>query len=306
MPKPTLLFFGNERLSSGFDAKHAPVLRSLVTSGYPVAAVVSNYEPARSRKSRSLEIKDIAEAYDIPVLLPDSPRDIIEHLQSYRADAGVLVAYGRIIPQSIIDLFPAGIINIHPSALPKYRGSTPIESAILNGDAQLTVSLMALAKEMDAGPVYAQRDLPLSDSASKHEITQQALELGAAMLIEHLPAILDGTLTPLPQDESQATYCSLIKKDDSLLDWSKPAIQLAREVRAYAGWPGSKTTVAGIDITVVEAVANGTSLPSGSVRTDDQRLLIGTASGSLEITQLRPAGRGTMRAADFLRGLKNK
>lgn len=305
MSKPPLLFFGNERLSSGFDASRAPTLRALIEAGYPIKAVVANFEAGRARKERKLEIKETTDKHNIPLLLPGSPKDIIEELKSFRAAAAVLVAYGRIIPQSIIDIFPRGIINIHPSALPKYRGPTPIESAILNGDPTLTVSLMQLAKAMDAGPVYAQENFEISETASKAELTQNALELGARMLIEHLPAILDGSLQPQPQDESKATYCQLITKSDALIDWQKPAIEITRQIRAYTGWPGSKTTLFNTEVTVVEAVANATSIPPGNVSAENGRLLVGTSKGSLEILKLRPASRKDMRAADFLRGIKS-
>lgn len=300
--KPKLIFFGNERLSSGFDASNAPVLRSLIKAGYPIAAIVSHYEKARSRKARELEIKDIADEYAIPLLLPERPKDIIEQLRSYDARAGILVAYGRIIPQTVIDIFPAGIINLHPSLLPNYRGPTPIESAILNGDTTIGISLMKLAKELDAGPVYAQRELALDEQVPKHVLTQQSLTLGADMLIEHLPAILAGKVEPKPQDNAAATYCALIAKQDGILDWTKSAVQLEREVRAYLGWPGSRTQLFSQDLTILEAQVVEKLLPAGQAAIESDRLIIGTQEKSLEITTLRPAGRSSMSTADFLRG----
>jgi methionyl-tRNA formyltransferase len=149
----TILFFGNERLVSGLSSTDAPILSGLIEQGYNVAAVISHHSESRSRKNRPLEVAAIAEAHGIPVLTPDRPADIYDELAFFHADAAVLSAYGRIVPQKIIDLFPLGIINIHPSLLPKYRGPTPIESAVVNGDKETGVSIMSLSAEMDAGPV---------------------------------------------------------------------------------------------------------------------------------------------------------
>jgi methionyl-tRNA formyltransferase len=160
----TLVFFGNERLLTGLASTDAPILSGLIDQGYNVAAVVAHYNESKSRDKRPLEVAAIAEEHDIPVLLPDGPADIYDQLAAFHADAAVLVAYGRIVPQNIIDLFPLGIINIHPSLLPKYRGSTPIESAILNGDTTTGVSIMSLSAKMDAGPVYDLVEIPLSSA----------------------------------------------------------------------------------------------------------------------------------------------
>ncbi len=305
-----LVFFGNERLSSGFDATHAPILRSLIAAGYEIAAVVSHYEAGRSRKARPLEIQAIAEAYNIPVLLPHSPKEIIDQLREFKADAGILVAYGRIIPQSIIDIFPHGIINIHPSLLPKYRGATPIESAILNGDAELGVSVMALAKEMDAGPIYAQDAIAIPADISKNDLTTKALERGASLLETSLPHILDGSLRPTPQDNGKATYCQLIEKSDGIINWQKSATQINRDIRAYLGWPGSRTTLCEKEVTILEAIepkdeATLTPVSIGDPVVIKDRLIISCGNATfLEIKKLRPAGRSSMTAADFLRGVK--
>ena len=146
-----VIFFGNERLATGVTTT-APTLRALIAAGYELVAVVSHYEQANSRTSRDLEIAAVAKEQNIPLLLPNKPSEIFEQLKSFNADVGVLVAYGKIIPQSIIDIFHKGIINIHPSALPMHRGPTPVESVMLNGESFTAVSVMQLVSAMDAGP----------------------------------------------------------------------------------------------------------------------------------------------------------
>src|SRR6266404_3328435 len=161
MNKPKkLVFFGNERLATGVSTD-VPTLRALIKAGYEVAAVVSSHTDGVSRNKRGLEIVEVAHAYHIPVLLPEKLEDISQRLIKIDAPAGILVAFGQIIPQPIIDIFPKGIINIHPSLLPKYRGPTPVETVILDGVSQTGVSLMGLSAGMDAGPVYLQAALAL-------------------------------------------------------------------------------------------------------------------------------------------------
>ena len=250
----TLLFFGNERLVSGLDKTDAPVLRRLIAEGYSIKAVISHHTHSRSRNQRPLEVAEIAAAHNIPVLTPNKPADILDQLVEFKADAALLVAYGRIIPQRVIDIFPQGIINIHPSLLPRYRGPTPIESAISNGDSETGVSIMQLTAGMDSGPVYGQQTLALSGTETKFDVFKELSIIGADLLIRLLPDILNGTLQPIPQDEDKATYCKLLQKSDSRLDLSNlDAAQAERLVRAHLGFPKSKVTIMGHEVVITKA-----------------------------------------------------
>lgn len=242
----TLLFFGNERLVSGLKKTNAPILQGLIDRGYTIKAVVSHHTDGQSRTSRSLEVAEIAKAHNIPVLLPNRPTDIKDQIARLGADAAILVAYGRIIPQSIIDLFPLGIINIHPSLLPAYRGPTPIESAVLNGDTKTGVSIMQLTAGMDTGPVYAQTEIALDDRQTKFDLYDVVIDKSAQLLFDVLPHILDGSLTPVPQNDANASYSQLLNKSDSRLDpTTLTAIEADRQVRAYLGFPKTKLTLLG-------------------------------------------------------------
>lgn len=298
MHKPTIVFFGNERLATGFTTD-APTLRALVEAGYHVAAVVSNFERSRSRNARKLEIEQVAQELGIPVLLPAKPADIIDELRSFDATVGVLVAYGKIVPESIIDVFPRGIVNIHPSLLPLHRGPTPIESVILNGETETGVSIMQLVKAMDAGPVYAQQRLTLRGDETKYELASTLLNIGKDMLIEHLPAIIDGSLQPTVQDDGAATYDDKLNPESSVLDFSKPAERLEREIRAYADWPKSRTRLANKDVIItaahIETDADNNGKPGIIIETTTQRLVI---------DKLKPAGKAEMTAQAFMAGNK--
>jgi len=301
-----ILFFGNEQLATGVTTG-LPVVRALQEAGYEIVAIVVNSQPAKQKQNCQLEIANFAEQHKIPLLSPKNLSEIFGQLAAYKAHAGVLAAYGRLVPQDVIDLFPAGIINIHPSLLPKHRGSTPIESALLDGDTETGVSIMSLVKAMDAGPVYGQAVVALEGSEHKQGLADSLGELGATMLLELLPGIFDGSVVAAPQDDTSATYDELIAKADGQLDWSKPADQLEREVRAYAGWPGSRCTLGTQDVIVTAAaVAHLDQAAPGKIMSDDNQLLVATGKDWLEIISLKPAGKKEMSAADFLRGYRNK
>lgn len=305
----TVVFFGNERLATGVSTT-APTLQALVQNGYRVAAVIANHEKARSRTQRELEIVSVAHAYHIPVLLPDRLNDIKDDIKNLGAEAAVLVAYGKIVPDEFIRLFPKGIINIHPSLLPAHRGPTPIESAMLQADSKTGVSLMRLASRMDSGPLFAQAKTSLSGLETKQQLADLLAKKGSDMLIEHLPAILEGSLTPQPQDESKATYDRLINKDDGVVDWSKPVEQIEREIRAFAGWPKSRARLAGKDVIINQAHATSAdSSPNknpGDIRvSNDSLITIACGRGFLGIDRLTPAGKNEMTSEQFVAGHKN-
>ncbi len=250
----TIVFFGNERLVSGLEKTDAPVLRGLLAHAYDIKAIVSHHSNSKSRTYRGLEVAEIGESHNIPVLLPQRPTEIIAQLAAYRAEIGILVAYGRIIPQSIINLFPKGIVNIHPSLLPKYRGPTPIESAIVAGDSHTGVSIMQLMAGMDTGPIYGQTTVKLHDHETKFDIYDKLSRQGTELLLTLLPRILDGSLQPVPQDGSQATYTQLLNKTDAQLDLTiLTAAQAERRVRAYLRFPKSKFSILGNDIIITKA-----------------------------------------------------
>lgn len=248
MSKP-IIFFGTEDFS-------LTTLRSLVEAGYVIAAVVTKPDSKRGRAQKLTPptVKLFAQAHAIPVWQPTQLSEIASDIQSLGDVAGVLVSYGKIIPQPIIDLFSPSIINVHPSLLPLYRGPSPIESAIKNGDEQTGVSIMQLSAGMDAGPVFAQTVHSLSGAETRTDLYRTLATAGAAMLLSVLPAILDGSLRPLPQDETVATYSHLLDKQDA---WLQPqtltAAQAERLVRAHQGFPKTKLTVLGHDIIITKA-----------------------------------------------------
>ncbi|HSX02806.1 MAG TPA: methionyl-tRNA formyltransferase [Candidatus Saccharimonadia bacterium] len=289
-----LVFFGTEAYS-------VPTLEALLAAGYHVATVVTKPDaPAgRGRTLVAPEVKLAAERHGLPVLQPARLREVVAELAALHAEAGVLVAFGKIIPPAVLELFPRGIINIHPSLLPRYRGPAPIEAAILAGDQRTGVTLMQLDAGMDTGPLYAQITVELTGHESRAELYNHLFGLGTELLIQHLPAILGGQLLPQSQPASGASVTRLLTKADGQLDLSQPAAALERHIRAYLGWPGSHTTVARTDVTITAAhVAS----PTEATAPTQRQLLFPTSDGALIIDRLKPAGRRDMAAQEFLAG----
>lgn len=294
-----LIFFGTSDFS-------APTLEYILEGGYGLVGVVTKPD-SRSGRGRDLvapEIKTIAEDHNLPVLQPKILDEEFEsHIQKLRPDVGIVVSYGKIIPAEILTLFPLGLINIHTSLLPKYRGASPIEQAILHGDAETGISIMKLDEGMDTGPVYLRAKQPLTGTETRPELYDRLSQLGAITLIEHLDDILDGDLTPRPQAETEASLAPLIQKADGIIDWHKPATQLEREIRAYLGWPGSRCTLLEREVTLTKVqVDELDDLKAGQVETGGNELRVGTGHQALIIERLKPAGKKEMTAAEFLRG----
>lgn len=300
-----ILFFGNERLGTGL-ATTAPTLQALIADGYNITGVVVAQKAlGKSRQTKEQEVVQLAEKHNIPVFAPAKLADIHDELLSIEAEAAVLIAYGKLVPQSIIDIFPKGIINIHPSLLPLHRGSTPIESVILAGDKQTGVSLMQLASEMDAGPVYSQTTIDLNGNETKQDLADELQQLGAEMLVRDLPKILDGSLPAVEQDESFATYDGRISKADGLIDFNLPAVVLERQIRAYAGWPRSRTTIEGVEVIITKSQAVEGEATIGAVVRNSGQLGLGCSEGILIIDELMPVGKKVMSASAFVNGYLN-
>lgn len=300
-----LVFFGNERLSTGATTT-APALRALIAAGYEVEAVIANHTDPVSPRGRDLEIADVARSFGVPLVLTSKDIPLSTQLKNYQAEAAILVAFGKIIPQEVIDTFPKGIINIHPSLLPELRGPTPVEGAILNGLGETGVSLMKIDSRMDKGPVYVRQKVSLTGSETKLELAAELSQIGADLLIKHLPDILSGKLQPTPQNDSLASYTNLIKKEDGVIDWTKPARQLEREIRAYEGWPKSSTELNGISCIVTGADAVALKGEPGVYKIENASLIVFAGEGAIAIKSIKPAGKKGMTVEEFLRGYRSR
>ena len=287
-----IVFFGTEDFS-------LLALQALVENKFKVAAVVTKPDSRKGRGKKLVAptVKTYALDHGIPVWQPNKLPQIAEDIKALQPVTGVLVSYGKIIPQNIIDLFTPGIINLHPSLLPQYRGPSPIESAIANRDGVTGVSLMQLSAQMDAGPVYAQLPYALDQKETKSELYDTLGQLGTHLLIDKLPSIIDGSLTARPQDESKASYCQLLDKSNNLLDPEAitPGEAEAR-IRAHLGFPRSRIMLDDQPVIVTKAhVVMGAESP----------LDVAFANGAyLRIDELINQHGKTVDAQSYLNGLK--
>jgi len=302
---------GDRLLFFGTDAFSAPALEGLIESGYDIVAVITKPDAAtgRGRVITPPLVKTIAESRGIPVLQPTRLADIHHEIAALNPSAAVVVAYGKIIPSAIIDLFPKGLINVHASLLPKYRGSSPIEAAILNGDTETGVTIMRINEKMDAGDTYAESKIKLEGHETRLQLHQTLATLGALTLLETLPKILNGELKATPQNEEQATYIKMIHKTDGRIDWSQPALKIERQIRGYLGWPGSRASILGTDVTITAVAvidqSQAAALPGQFAKDAHGDLIVTCGAGVLRIDRLKPDGKREMTGREFVAGRAN-
>jgi methionyl-tRNA formyltransferase len=296
-----LVFFGTE-------AWGIPVLKQLLEQDYDITIVTRPDAPSgRHRHLAVPPIKAVASDYHLPVLQPDKVGEVRDQIAELGPAIGVVVAYGRIIPSSILDLFSHGLLNVHPSALPKFRGPSPIEATILAGEAPV-VTILKVSAEMDAGDVLTAQPIHGEDdptTMTAPALYQLAGEQGAPLLADGVAATLEGSARFTPQDPAAASFCGRITKDDGIIDWQQSATLIERQIRAYLGWPGSRTQLFGKDVTITLAHVVKT-MPGPAVgtayKTDDGELGVATSDDCLVVDHLIPAGKREMTGRAFLAG----
>src|SRR5512136_1808091 len=290
-----------------------PALDALVHGVHQIVGVfVQPDEPAgRGRGVVSPPVKKLALRHRLTVHQPPSLRGSceLERLASLKPDVVVIAAYGKILPESFLRVPPHGCLNIHASLLPRHRGPSPIAAAILAGDEVTGVTIMVVTKKMDTGPILAQRQIPILPDDTTGTLAQKMSGLGADLLMETLPQWLGGKLTPQPQDNGKATYCKMIAKEDGLIDWHRPAIELWRKVRAFQPWPGGYTTWQGRTVKIIESVPlSGEGTPGRVAAIGNEHgaaVGVQTGEGVLGLIQVQLEGKRVMSAAEFVRGQRD-
>ncbi len=293
-----------------------PALRALASGPYKVTVVTQPDRPAgRGGRLTPPPVKVVAEGLGLPVLQPETLKDpdFRARLASLRPDVTVLVAYGEYVPPALLDLPRRGSINLHPSLLPRWRGSTPIQSAILAGDRVTGVTIILMDEGLDTGPIIARRSVPIGPEDTTPELSEKLAQVGAELLVEVLPAWLSGEIQPVPQPEEGATLTRMLRKEDGLVDWNLPAEEIARRVRAFQPWPGTYTTWQGRRLNIVRArplpsPQAQAPLPPGTVSRlaptgpDANRPVVWTPDGVLELVQVQLEGKPVIEARALLSG----
>jgi len=305
----TIVFFG-----SGPVAARS---LELLQQSFAIEAVITKPQPAHHKDI--FPVIAVAQKYDLPIMTASNRRELDELILSSKlaSRVAVLVDYGIIVSQSVIDHFPLGIVNSHFSLLPEWRGADPITFAILSGQRQTGVSLMLLVEKMDEGPLLAVGVHELTNDTNTPELTDKLIDLSFGLLKAELPRYMEGKAKLVTQEEigrllpnypTKPSYSRKLTKDDGILNPTKPAEQLEREVRAFIEWPKSRTTIAGKDVIITHAHVAGYEIhPAKSHElfpTPDGLIGIPTSEGVLVIDRLKPAGKPEMSAQAFLAGNK--
>lgn len=303
--KPSIVFFGSGPVA-------ARSLELLVNS-FTIEVVITKPRPAHHKGE--VPVVSLAAELGLPIITADSKQSLSQVVseQHFTSTVAVLIDFGIIVEQDVIDAFPLGIVNSHFSLLPQWRGADPIAFSLLSGQKETGVSLMLLVRAMDEGPLLAQAPVAIEPTDTITTLTESLIEVSYHALTQVLPEYLNGTITPAPQESATMassptpSYSRKLTKADALLDFTKPADILEREIRAFIEWPKSKTRLAGIEVIVTKAhVVENKELSNQTVGEpsilDNKQLGIITSDGILAIDELKPAGKKAMSSEAFLNG----
>jgi methionyl-tRNA formyltransferase len=291
----------------------AATLEQLIQGPDPVAGVVTQPDrPAgRGQKNIPSPVRRVSESHGIPVVAPEKIRDpdLLKTLIGWSPKIIVVVAYGRILPKTILDLAPYGCLNVHYSLLPKYRGAAPAAWTIISGESRAGVTTMKLVEKMDAGPTYLQEGTAVAPDETTGSLQAKLTPIGAHLLLETLRRLKLGSLAPQEQDESAVTFAPLLKKEDGLIDWVQPALMIERRVRAFDPWPGAYTHIGGKLLKIhrtklVEADEKGS--PGQVMRADLVGLWIATGSGIIRLDEVQLENRKRLSDIEFVKGARIK
>jgi len=287
-----------------------PSLEALLDAGHDVAAVVTqpDREKGRGRELSPPPLKPVAAARGLKVLQPRRVREpeSVATLEALAPEVQVVVAYGQILPRSVIDIGPRGTVNVHASLLPRYRGAAPVQWAIVNGEAETGVTTMLIDEGLDTGPLLLAESTPIGAEETADALESRLAVVGGELLVRTLRGLQQGSLVPRPQDPARATLAPLIKKEDGLMDWRLPAPALARRVRGFHPWPGAHTRLRGRGLRVLRAqVAAGSGTPGGLLGVGRDGLVVACGDGTaLRVVEVQPESRDPMPAAAFAAGAR--
>lgn len=302
--KPKIIFIGTPEFG-------AIILKELIRGKLkPVLIITAPDKPVgRKQTITPPPVKVLAKKYKIPILQPEKILNAESEIKKLKPDLIVVAGYGKIIPKQILDIPKYGSLNIHPSLLPKYRGASPVQFAILNGDEETGVTIILITEKLDQGPILASLEYLIKDS----EVTYQKLEKelanwGAQLLIETIPKWLKGKIKPKSQDESRVTYAKILKKEDGKINWEKKAEEIERQVRAFNPWPGTfckinNKTLKIWKVSILEQTKNSPIGPPGKVYlAPDDRVAVQCGRDYLIIEELQFEGKRRIKVEDFLKG----
>jgi methionyl-tRNA formyltransferase len=295
----SIVFFGTPRLA-------VPSLEYLIQAGEDVRAVVTQKDKRRTRRGEPVPspVKESALRHDMPVLQPASMKDegFLGELRGLEPEFIVVVAYGKILSQAVLDAPSVAPINLHASLLPRYRGASPIAWAIINGECETGLTTMFITRELDTGDIVLKERMEIREEDTTESVSLRMAERGGPLLAKTLDGLRDGSLRGIPQ-EGESTYAPLLTKEDGHMPWSKPSRKLYNFVRGMHPWPGAFTFLDGLRLRILRARASEEEGEPGVIRhVSKESFSVGCGKGMLEIQELQPEGKRAMSAAQFLSG----
>src|SRR3990172_1965740 len=306
--KTKTIFFGTPMFA-------VPILEMLLTHpNIELVCVVAQPDKPVGRKkvmtpppTKELGIRNKIEVFQPTTLKTE---EAVQTIKNYQPELIVLAAYGKIIPENILNLPKFKCLNVHPSALPKYRGASPIQFALLNGESKTAVTMMLMEPTLDTGPILAQEEIAIDPEETYPQLADRLANISAKLLSKVLPDWLEGKITQKPQDASQATFTKILTKEDGKIDWNKTAEQIHNQIRAFTPWPSTYTTLNGKLLKILKAKPFQTTEIRGTpgiiYYQNNKQLLISCSEKTvLEVLELQPEGKKAMSAADFMRGYPN-
>lgn len=282
-----------------------PTLKALADAYEVIGVVTQPDRPAgRSREPVPPPVKVAATSLGLPVMQPERLRnpDTLAQLKHWPADLYVVAAFGQILPQAVLDIPRLGGLNVHASLLPRWRGASPIQHAIMAGDTRTGVTIMKMDAGLDTGPILTTREIDIAPDETSATLHDKLSKLGAELLIPTIKGYVEGAIVPRPQPEEGVTLAPPIRKDDGRIDWSASAETIDRMVRAFTPWPGTFTMWRGRLIKVLSGHVERGNLPAGCVDVVDGRMLVGTGAGVYAPTRLQMAGRQALDVRAFVNG----
>lgn len=295
----------------GTPAFAVPTLERLAAAGHEIATVVTQPDRPRGRGQNAAAppVKEAAERLGLAMYQPERVRrpEAVERLRELAPEAMVVVGYGQIIPQTVIDIPRLGILNVHASLLPKYRGAGPIQWAIINGETRTGVTIMRIDAGLDTGDMLLKAETGIGPEENAVELGRRLAAMGADLLIEALEGLADGRIVPEKQDNAQATYAPLLKKEDGVIDWAQPAAAIHNRVRGLQPWPGAYTGFRGQALHIWKSrVAETQPADTPGTVVTQRPLVVSCGSGALELVEVQLEGRKRLAAAEFANGQRLK
>ncbi|MFZ0759114.1 MAG: methionyl-tRNA formyltransferase [Candidatus Sulfotelmatobacter sp.] len=300
---PNLVFCGTPPFA-------VPTLDKLVETGFHIQLVVTQPDRPKGRGLAlvSSAVKQRALNLELPVVEPESIKNnsaFRAQLAALKPDAIIVVGYGRIIPQWMLDLPPLGNINLHASLLPKYRGAAPIQWAIARGESTTGVTTMKIDAGLDTGDILLQQELPIAPGDTAETLTPKLAAVGADLTAKTLRGLQSGVIHPRQQDHAQATLAPILKKEDGLIDFSRPAAEILNRLRGFQPWPGAYSKFRGKNLQIRKAVALDGIVPISELKVEGDRLFTGCGhSTAIELLEIQLEGKRLTSASDFLRGYR--